>query len=116
MKFIIDGDGTVSYRMAYDLLRDIASQYTYDGIMFITGLIVGPLSETVLAALKNFEDTGYANWNQVPSVIDEFDMAGEKMYIVADATTRAEKVNYCIDNNIPVIDLTRALYQVTERI
>jgi len=111
MKFIIDGDGSVSRNAARDLLRDIATPYTFP--VFITGLIMGPLSETVLSVLKDFEDTGFANWNQVPSVLDDLAMPGEKIYIVLDPTTRPDKVSYCWEHNIQVLDLEKGLYPVT---
>jgi hypothetical protein len=113
MKFIIDGDGTISYRAAYALLKDITAPY--DNPVIITGLTTGSLPESVLKVLKAFEDTGYATWNQVPSVMDDFEMPGEKIYIILDPSTRQDKVAFCLDNNIPVLDLEKGLYPVRKQ-
>ena len=111
MKFIIDGDGAVSYRAAYDLLKDIVTPYG-SRVMAITGLIMGPLSPNITKALGALEDASVITWNQVPSVMDEFEIPGNKIYIVANPGTRVEKVTYCKDHQIPVLDLEKGLYPV----
>lgn len=113
MKFIIDGDGTVSQAAALDLLTDISRPYPCS--VFITDYYFSKSDSPVTRVLNLFEDAGYRNHNLAPSLTNELDY-GDAIFIVVDAATRPELVEYCLDNSITVLDLTKGLYPVTEKI
>lgn len=116
MKFIIDGDGTVEQCAATDLLTDIMYPYWDTYVVIVTGA-VPELSEDMLMVIKNLVDNKYAEWNQATSVLGELSApAKDKIFIVADAATRPQCVNYCVSNGIMVLDLVKGLYPVTEKV
>jgi len=115
VKFIIDGDGTVSYRAAYDLLKDAAYPYIEQGIMTVT-CKANRLCENVAKVLNDLDAYHFVPHNQTTSVRSELTFPGDKVFIVVGAATRKELVNYCLGNNITVLDLEKGLYPVTERI
>jgi hypothetical protein len=116
MKFIIDGDGTVSKRAAKDLLMDI--MHPYDKNMVVTTHEGGfssysdYMTTNIATVLKIMEDTGFIDWNITLNIDDELALTGDKIFIVLDASTRPDLVSYCWEHDIPVLDLTKALYPV----
>lgn len=112
MKFIIDGDGTVSYSAAYDLLKDIVAPYIGQRVMTITSKTKGPLCENVNKVLNDLDTYHFIPHNYTTTIRNELDYQGEKVLIVVDAATRPDLVSYCWEHDIPVLDLTKALYPV----
>ena len=113
MKFIIDGNGEISHRAARELLADI--MHPYQSVEFVTE-VNGVLSTHVLDVLNSFRDLSYVVYNVVPELQSELGSDKDKVYIVLDPASRKDHVNYCIDNNIQVLDLEKGLYPVTEKI
>jgi len=107
MKFIIDGDGTITKTAALDLLTDIIKPY--DNSMFITRL---KYDNPVTGVLNFFDDMNFRAHNSTPDLMLELQAPGDKIFIVLDSATRPDLVNYCLDNNIQVLDLIRGLYPV----
>lgn len=117
MRFVIDGDEPVSYIMTYDLLRDIGSLHIFDGIEFVSlmpqgfAFVSDEMTRNVNMVLRDLEDKGFSTWTRTSDVQEEL-AKPDTVFIVIGAETRPELVNYCHDNGIEVLDLTKALYPV----
>lgn len=108
MKFIIDGDGTVSRRAAYDLLTDLAAPYQH--VTIVTSQILGVLSEAVTDTIQVLATFSNFSYEPVLATMTALETHGDKIYIVLDAYTRVDNVAYCWEHDISVLDLEKGLY------
>lgn len=122
MRFVVDGDGTVSQRTAKELLRDIASPYVMEDCTFVTLMIPEGerkhiYSESVMrgidTVLDNFDDLDLAAHNRTPDIWGELSVPGTT-FIVVGAETRKHMVEMCLENNIEILDLEKGLYPVKD--
>jgi hypothetical protein len=110
MKFVIDGNGTMSYRAARDLLKDMIRPY--DNPVLVTGYMHGPASDNVMTAINDLDDIGVVKHSMVTtSLLTELESPGDKTLVVV-GDVRPDLVSYCWEHDIQVLDLTRGLYPV----
>jgi hypothetical protein len=110
MRFVIDGDGYVSQLACKDLLNDFSLIYPVREFITLYDISDSMLTNVDLV-LKHFNDTGFATYSRTDSLLLEFRIPSTTFFVLGEKT-RGYEVAYCLENNIPVYDLERALFPV----